>query len=350
MRRSAPEVEGETTEALTAALVEMGLGCRFSEELKANPDVDLVIDVEGHAVAVEVKTVVGTADAEMLVQRARRIDLPVLIAAERIAGRARETLKQGGVNYFDRRGRLRLVLPGVFVDAETTPRPTLPSTASAPLSGEVAKEAAIVLLARPDRHSGVREIARVTGRAPSTVSVALQRLRSVGLVTSANEPLLPELFWELEGAWHRQAVALASAPHPDRAGRTDPLQLGFGNGNRDQTVLSRAGWALTDTLAATAWGMPVIATSDYPPDFYVPSASVLSRALSSLGQAAGPDQRGCTVSLPPARLVCRMRTSHPGQIWPTASHIVVALDLAKDRARGRDVLERWRPEGIRRVW
>jgi hypothetical protein len=28
----------------------------------------------------------------------------------------------------------------------------------------------------------------------------------------------------------------------------------------------------------------------------------------------------------------------------------VALDLARDRARGRDVLERWRPEGVTRVW
>jgi hypothetical protein len=34
----------------------------------------------------------------------------------------------------------------------------------------------------------------------------------------------------------------------------------------------------------------------------------------------------------------------PGETLPVASHVVVALDLAKDRARGRDAFERWVPE------
>ena len=104
------------------------------------------------------------------------------------------------------------------------------------------------------------------------------------------------------------------------------------------------------TLAAVAWGMPLVASPSYPPDFYVPSAGVLHRAIATLGRAPDIDGRACTVSTAPARLVCRRRVNRPGSVWPVADHVVVALDLAKDQARGREALEQWRPEGIVRVW
>lgn len=107
---------------------------------------------------------------------------------------------------------------------------------------------------------------------------------------------------------------------------------------------------MTDTVAAVAYGAPLVAASGYPPDFYVPSEAVVNRAIATLGTTPRMDERACTVSVAPVRSVCRRRTTLPSETWPVASHVVVALDLAKDRARGREVLERWNPEGFSRVW
>lgn len=118
-------------------------------------------------------------------------------------------------------------------------------------------------------------------------------------------------------------------------------------------VESAVGWALTDTLAAAAWGMPVVARGNYPPDFYVPTESVLRRAVGRLGQADDATRRACTVAVAPVRLVClhrHDRSQISGEVWPVASHIVVALDIATHKARGLEVLDQWRPAGIVRAW
>jgi hypothetical protein len=118
-------------------------------------------------------------------------------------------------------------------------------------------------------------------------------------------------------------------------------------------VESTVGWALTDTLAAAAWGMPVAARGDYPPDFYVPTDSTLRRAVAHLGDADGAAGRACTVAVAPVRLVCLHRhdlSQLTGEVWPIANHIVVALDIATDKARGLEVLEQWDPDGIVRGW
>jgi hypothetical protein len=69
-----------------------------------------------------------------------------------------------------------------------------------------------------------------------------------------------------------------------------------------------------------------------------------------LGPATRPADRACTVAVAPARIVCQRRLGLQGEAWPVANHIVVALDLAKDKGRGRDALERWNPEEVARVW
>ena len=55
----------------------------------------------------------------------------------------------------------------------------------------------------------------------------------------------------------------------------------------------------------------------------------------------------------PVRLACLRRVDHSkttGERWPLAYHIIVALDIAQDRARGLEALELWQPEGIVRAW
>ena len=49
----------------------------------------------------------------------------------------------------------------------------------------------------------------------------------------------------------------------------------------------------------------------------------------------------------------RSRVGHSpttGEPWPVAHRVVVALDIAQDRARGLEALEQWQPEGIARAW
>jgi hypothetical protein len=99
--------------------------------------------------------------------------------------------------------------------------------------------------------------------------------------------------------------------------------------------------------------MPIVARGDYPPDFYVPAESNLRAARSLLGEASDPAARACTVAVAPVRLVCLRRVDHSetsGEKWPVANHIVVALDIAEDRARGLEALEQWNPDGITRAW
>jgi hypothetical protein len=301
--------------------------------------------VNGQVVVVEVKSIVPDTDASQLLSVAKTIPNPLLVVADRIANDAQTRLRDGGVNFYDARGHIRLVLPGVFVDTELRPAIDHRSTkASPPLDGEVAKEVALILLDKPNAVSGVRSIARTIQRAPSAVATALERLRSAGLVTSANEPIIPELFWELAGLWRRAPIALATQPRPGEARTTDPLHLGL-------EPDAQFGWALTDSSAARAWGMPLVLSSDYPPDFYVPSVIALRRAIATLGGVVHVDERGCTVSLAPTPLVCRWRVSLPTETWKVAEHVIVALDLSRDESRGREVLERWiPPEGIIRVW
>lgn len=337
--------------ALETALLGIGLDVERIPEahvsntpgLRARPDA--VLRVNGQVVAVEVKSVVTAANAPQLLSLAKTMANPLLVIADRIAEDAKTRFQEGGVNYYDARGHVRLVLPGVFVDTEL--RSTVDSRntkASSPLDGEVAKEVALILLDKPGVVSGVRSIARTIQRAPSAVATALDRLRSAGLVTSTNEPIVPELFWELAAVWRRAPIALASAPRPGEARNTDPLQLGL-------EPDARFGWALTDSSAARAWGMPLVLSSDYPPDFYVPSVIAMQRAIATLGGVVRADERSCTVSLAPTPLVCRWRVSLPSETWKVAEHIVVALDLSRDESRGREVLERWvPPEGIVRVW
>lgn len=85
----------------------------------------------------------------------------------------------------------------------------------------------------------------------------------------------------------------------------------------------------------------------------VPSQSALRSARSHLGEPTNPTLRACTVAVAPVRLACLHRVDHShttDEHRPVANHIVVALDIAQDRARGLEALAQWQPEWIVRAW
>ena len=303
----------------------------------------MVVETESHRFIVEVKSVVTAASGALLAGRIPR-DMPLIVVADRIAAAAKQSLRAAGVNFFDRRGELWIASPPLCVDARLDLERPPAVIRGGPLDSQVAKEAAIACLLAPRQPHGVRQIARCIDRAPSTVSVSMAGLRDVGLVTSAGEAMVPELFGALAAVWHRRPVALATLP--DRGNAT---RLGLGlDAPEDST-----GWALTDTRAAMSWGIPIITSGDYPPDFLVPSEAALRSALSHLTEAPTPGVRACTVSVAPVRFACTRRVDHSrttGERWPVANHIVVALDMAQDKARGLEALDQWQPEGIDRAW
>lgn len=345
-RRSNQLLEVDAQEALLSALLALGIDAEVSDvEPTGGDQPDFLVRIGDSVLVGEVKSVVTGAGVEQLLQRAKRLHRPTIVVADRIAEDAKTSMRRAGVNYLDRRGDLRLFLGQVKVDAK------VPASSAhfeeATLSSQVAKEVAISCLLHPDQPHGVREVATYIDRAPSAVSNAMAGLREAGLLTSRGEPAVPDLFRELSVRWRRRPVALNDLPTPGRGTMNTQLEVGLDD------VESTVGWALTDTLAAAAWGMPIVTRGDYPPDFYVPSESSLRRAVAQLGDADNVAVRACTVAVAPVRLIClhrHDRSQITGQVWPVANHIVVALDIATDKARGLEVLEQWHPEGIVRGW
>lgn len=272
-----------------------------------------------------------------------------VVVADRVTADARDLLNVAGWGWLDLRGHLHLAGVGLFIDADIPAlRQTLPR--SGPLAGRVGLEVASLLLLSPDLPAGVRQIAGRLGRAPSSVSEALTSMRTAGLLGEDRRPTIPELFWELARRWSSAAsVDVQAVPSPstgtDGGSVEQALRLGC------QDVETTTGWALTDTMAAAAYGAPVGVRSDYPPDFYVPDQATLRRAVHLLGAAHDRDSRAATVRVAPVPLVCTRRVDSPKETWPLAQPLFVALDLAQDPGRGREVLDGWNPpDGTPRVW
>ena len=88
-------------------------------------------------------------------------------------------------------------------------------------------------------------------------------------------------------------------------------------------------------------------------DFYVPDQATLRRAVVLLGRALSRSVASCAVQVAPVEAVCSRRVdlaTNPYE-WPLAHPVFVALDLAQDSGRGREVLDAWTPsERWARVW
>jgi hypothetical protein len=343
---------GHDLEALRDAVALAGLEVRGGVTSDAGADL-VVVNPAGGSTEIRLKRMsLVTGDGlRRRVQewdRQRRAGPAVgVLVADRITKDAREVLRGLGWGWLDLRGHLHLAAPGLFVDIDI-PVSISQRRRPAALSGLAGLDVAAALLLDPDGPVTVRAMAGSLGRAPSTVSEILSRLREVGLIDGGNRPVTPELFWELADHWQPAEVDIRTEPDPRDQAIAVALQLGL------DRVEHTTGWALTDTMAAVAYGAPVSARADHPPDFYVPSQTIQRRATQLLGTAHDHRERAATIRVAPVPAICSARTDPAGRVaeaWLLAHPLFVALDLAQDRGRGREILAQWTPpEPWQRVW
>ena len=96
-------------------------------------------------------------------------------------------------------------------------------------------------------------------------------------------------------------------------------------------------------LAARQLGAPLVATADGPLVLYGPSSLTQRDLRGAIDTPAVNYASPAPFPLPLAeRRVAGFPIVHP---------VVIALDLAQDRSRGREILNGWTPpEGFARVW
>jgi len=340
-------------DALREAARVVGLGVRAVAPGDEQAVHLVLVNPAGGEVAVEVKRL-SLASVDGLSRRIEtwnrqlsRDSAVGVLVADRVTREARDLLHSQGWGWLDLRGHLHMITAGLFIDADIPSMRESPRRA-APLAGRVGVEVAALVLLDPEKPVMVRQIAGSLSRAPSSVSDVLSRMKDTNLIDTRGRPAVPELFWQLAARWRPSTTDVQSIPSPGAGAINDALRLGF------EDVSATTGWALTDTIAAAAYGAPVGVRSDHPPDFYVPDEATLRRAVHLLGAARDHHSRAATVRVAPVRTICSNRVDAAGwanDVWPLAQPLFVALDLAQDPGRGREVLDGWTPREFgRRVW
>lgn len=265
--------------------------------------------------------------------------VPVLVA-DRITTDARDLLAKAGWGWFDRRGHLRVRSAGLLVDTNVPATIRDSKAPDEPIRGRAGIAIAYRLLAHPETVSTTRS---GLGFAPSTISEALTRLRAAGFVDEAGIAVIPELFWALADRWTPERTWLAEEPDPKAS--------------------DTAGWCVTGTVAAAELGAPVVSpfmqvverefgahrvATGAIPDLYVSSPVVVTIAARRYGVARDAGMAAASIAVAPATEVTDETRPPVHQGWPLAHPVAVALDLAQDRARGREILHDWSPP--ERVW
>lgn len=270
-----------------------------------------------------------------------------VVVADRITESARDVLRNAGWSWLDLRGHLRLAADGLLIDVNI-PTARKSSHRRDPFAGNVGIEVAVALLLAPDDAVAIRRISSQIARAPSSVSDVVAAMRSADLITADGLPRTPQLFWELASAWKPAQIDVTELPR-------DGGLLGALRVNLDE--FDMPGWALSDDRAAVAYGAGAAIRGDHPYVFYVPDERVLRRAAQVLGAVGNRGERRATLRVAPTPMVCSQRQDpvdyarSGAEEWPMARPLFVALDLAQDPGRGREILNDWNPpEPWARVW
>jgi len=344
-------------QALLDALTSIGARARLSGLAgQADSSVDLWLDLpEGRPLPIQIKyTSLAAIDGlPRLLDRWTRTlptevdgrDLVKILVADRVTAAARDLLSDRGWGWLDLRGHLHIVAPELFVHADVKTAGATTLRRNEPFAGKSGVEVAVELLLNPQQRIGVRALAERIDRSPSTVSETVSRLRQANLIEADNSPVVPDLFWSLASVWRPQSVDIASVPDSGDRAVLAALKVGLD----DDAAL---GWAMSDSPAAVLYDAPIGLRKDYPPVFYVPDEATLRRATQLLGVASQDASRAATLRPAPVKSVCARRVIGFAKTpWPLAHPLIVALDLAQDPGRGREILTAWTPPNRwSRVW
>jgi DNA-binding transcriptional ArsR family regulator len=340
-------------QALLEALASIGASARPAAA--QDSAVDLWLDVPGGPLPVQMKyTSLASIDglprlldrwAQALPSDVDSHNLVKILVADRVTAAARDLLSERGWSWLDLRGHLHIAAPGLFVHADVKTAGASAARPTDPFAGKSGLEVAVALLFDPQQRLGVRALAERIGRSPSTVSETVSRLRQANLVETDLSPVLPDLFWSVASVWRPRSVDVGSLPDVNDRAVLAALKVGLNND-------ADTGWALSDSPAAVLYGAPIAVRKDYPPVFYVPNEAILRRATQLLGTASDSSSRAATLRPAPMKSVCTQRvTGFAKAQWPLAHPLIVALDLAQDPGRGREILAGWTPpKRWSRVW
>jgi hypothetical protein len=272
----------------------------------------------------------GEAAHRLIARAGPLADMPNLLVADKITAEAQRVLTDAGWSWLDRRGRLHLSAPGVRIDQ---PVPAAERGSASPAGPAIAGRSGITvaywLCAHPREHLSPNGDRHDLGLAPSSISTSVRRLAEAGLVDETGAAVAPELFWELAAVWRteRTWLILPPEPGPDHVPQ-DPLE---------------SSWRMTGTAAAVAYGAPITAAGAGPLDLYVNGPVEVSIATRRYG-AAAPGSGSAIIAVPPTSMVNKRREDEVVPIvagWPAAPLVAVALDMAQDAGRGREILEVW---------
>ena len=261
--------------------------------------------------------IVGEPLAREVFSRGRR-NGPGIIVANQISEPARRFLEGKRWSWLDRRVGAHIADLDRDVEVRYSgraPEPRPIGAPDSPIRGRAGVSYAAALLMEPTHPPSMRSVAAAVDMSPQSVSNAARLLAEAGLIGIDRRPTVPDLFWALAAVWRPVRTAgVATAPPP------------------------RDGWVLGGDGAAVALGAPVVAL-DERPWIWVPTVVDLRRAERSLGTGDA-----ATLAVPPTPLV--ITTAWQGFTHP----LFVALDLGRDPGRGREVLDRWQPDGVDVVW
>ncbi len=330
----AEAMDGALT-ALEAVGIEADVRTRTGRVRRALPEpdgvLDLKVDDRVFELAVEVVSYCTGQTAARLIGSSGPVTAAHrLLVADKITAEAQGMLTDAGWSWLDRRGRLHLSALGIRIDQAVPPAER--GTASAPvpaIAGRSGITVAYWLCTHPGERlspNGHRSELRL---APSTISTTVRRLAEADLVDEGGAAIGPDLFWELATVWRTERNWLLDRPSPKQHVRSDP---------------SSPSWRITGTAAAAAYGAPVTAAGKGPLDLYVAGPVEISIATRRYG-AAHPGAGSAVIAVPPTSLV---NERHKGDItpkvdgWPAAPLVAVALDVAQDAGRGREILEDWK--------
>lgn len=287
-----------------------------------------------------------------------------VVVANQLSAEAKDLLTEEnatgrsfGWSWLDRRGELALNHPkasGVIqFDLDAMDRnPSRPGgwglaspRSDGPIRGRAGISYASAVLLDPTSRPSIREVAAAAEMSHGAVGEAARLLRDAGLIRPDGEPEIPDLFDALADAWGPTRIApVASVP-----GRSDADRL---HTNADD--LDLPGWGVGGDEAALVWGAPMFLAGSRP-WIWVPTDADARRGTRTL-EPARWDESLAVLAVAPTLLVCRTRLRPPGDVQPdflpTVHPLFLALELAQDQARGREILDQWTPDrlDIHRVW